>query len=194
MTRKFLNLFAVNDSGESQGSKEAKDEQGNEQTFKSNLPPSSPNRQPEKPDGPPDLDELWRDFNNRLSSYFGAKENVNPFSRYAGYVVILLAVIMLWLGSGFYVVPEGRTGVIKTFGKDATPASEGLHWHQPWPIQSMELDPLPASASLTQSADQALTAPTPSENAPKAMTPNSPTIASPDVKRDLLRSRDRDSR
>ncbi|QWD87665.1 protease modulator HflK [Polynucleobacter paludilacus] len=194
MTRKFLNLFAVNDSGDSQGSKEAKDEQGNEQALKTNLPPSSPNRQPEKPDGPPDLDELWRDFNNRLSSYFGAKDNANPLSRYAGYVVILLAVIMLWLGSGFYVVPEGRTGVIKTFGKDASPASVGFHWHQPWPIQSMELDPLPASASQAESAEQAVTEATPNENVPKVMTPNSTTTASPDVKRDLLRSRDRDSR
>jgi len=189
MTRKFLNLFAVNDSGESQGSKEAKDEQGNEQTFKSNLPPSSPNRQPEKPDGPPDLDELWRDFNNRLSSYFGAKENANPFSRYAGYVVILLAVIMLWLGSGFYVVPEGRTGVIKTFGKDATPASEGLHWHQPWPIQSVELDPLPIQ---TPPAEAQVAAPPVS--APAATTPSNTPPIDPDVKRDLLRSRDRESR
>lgn len=189
MTRKFLNLFAVNDSGESQGSKEAKDEQGNEQTFKSNLPPSSPNRQPEKPDGPPDLDELWRDFNNRLSSYFGAKENVNPFSRYAGYVVILLAVIMLWLGSGFYVVPEGRTGVIKTFGKDATPASEGLHWHQPWPIQSLELDPLPIQTTPAEAQVAA-----PPVSAPAATTPSNTPPMDPDVKRDLLRSRDRESR
>ena len=194
MTRKFLNLFAVNDSGESQGSKEAKDEQGNEPALKSNLPPSSPDRQPEKPDGPPDLDELWRDFNNRLSSYFGAKDNANPLSRYAGYVVVILAFVLLWLGSGFYVVPEGRTGVIKTFGKDASPASEGFHWHQPWPIQSVELDPLPASASVAKPVEPVATAPAQSASAPKTAAPNGAPTARPEVKRDLLRSRDRESR
>ena len=189
MTRKFLNLFAVNDSGESQGSKEAKDEQGNEQALKSNLPPSSPDRQPEKPDGPPDLDELWRDFNHRLSGYFGAKENANPFSRYAGYVVIVLALILLWLVSGFYLVPEGRTGVIKTFGKDASPVSEGLHWHQPWPIQSVELDPLPIQTKPVEAQ-----VPTSPVNAPAVTTPSNTPLKDPDVKRDLLRSRDRESR
>ena len=132
---------------------------------------------------------LWRDFNNRLSSYFGAKENANPLSRYAGYVVVILAFVMLWLGSGFYVVPEGRTGVIKTFGKDATPASEGLHWHQPWPIQSVELDPLPASAIVAKPAEPVAT-----PSAPSASAPNSTPTARPEVKRDLLRSRDRESR
>ena len=27
----------------------------------------------QRPDGPPDLDELWRDFNRKLSGLFGGK-------------------------------------------------------------------------------------------------------------------------
>jgi hypothetical protein len=30
-----------------------------------------------KPDGPPDLDQLWRDFNQRLNGLFGNKRNGN---------------------------------------------------------------------------------------------------------------------
>jgi len=86
MTRKFLDLFSVNDPGwgnssTGNGGKDAKDGQGGEQAPK--VEPSSAdkpveaqpkNPSPVKPDGPPDLDELWRDFNDRLSGFFGGKK------------------------------------------------------------------------------------------------------------------------
>ncbi len=88
MTRKFLELFSVNDPGwgssqPNSGSKDAKDGQGEDQAPQSN--PSSPeaerpvNTQPKNPqagkqDGPPDLDELWRDFNDRIAGIFGGKK------------------------------------------------------------------------------------------------------------------------
>uniref|UniRef100_B1XU82 Protein HflK n=1 Tax=Polynucleobacter necessarius subsp. necessarius (strain STIR1) TaxID=452638 RepID=B1XU82_POLNS len=84
MTRKFLDLFSVNDPGwgnshNSGGSKDAKDGQGSDQAPKAdpdtNKPvETQPNKQPAKPDGPPDLDELWRDFNDRIAGIFGGKK------------------------------------------------------------------------------------------------------------------------
>ena len=89
MTRKFLDLFSVNDPGwgnshNSGGSKDAKDGQANDQAPKAdpgagNQPvetqPNNPSTPPTaKPDGPPDLDELWRDFNDRLAGIFGGKK------------------------------------------------------------------------------------------------------------------------
>ena len=86
MMRKFLDLFSVNDPGWSNshnnGSKNAQDGQGNEQAPKvdpeqnkppNQSPPQSP-QQPAKPDGPPALDELWRDFNDRIAGLFGGKK------------------------------------------------------------------------------------------------------------------------
>ena len=85
--RKFLELFSVNDPGwgnsqPGSGSKDAKGGQGSDQSPQAE--PSNPdaekpvevqpNKQPAKPDGPPDLDELWRDFNDRLSGIFGGKK------------------------------------------------------------------------------------------------------------------------
>ncbi len=101
MTRKFLDLFSVNDPGwgnshNANGSKDAKDGQGNDQTPKAdpgngnqpadaqprNAPVSPPTA---KPDGPPDLDELWRDFNDRIAGIFGGKKkpgsNSSPKSK-----------------------------------------------------------------------------------------------------------------
>src|SRR5690625_5610224 len=38
-----------------------------------------PSNQPQgNQEGPPDLDEVWRDFNRRLSSLFGGKKNKLP--------------------------------------------------------------------------------------------------------------------
>ena len=80
MMRKFTDLFSVNDPGwgntPNTGSKDAKDGQGNEQAPKvepdSNKPvETQPTQQPTKPSGPPDLDELWRDFNDRIAGIFG---------------------------------------------------------------------------------------------------------------------------
>ena len=94
MTRKFLDLFSVNDPGwgnshNAAGSKDAKDGQGSDQAPKAdpgngnqpaetqpNNPPVTPPVTPPaaKPDGPPDLDELWRDFNDRIAGIFGGKK------------------------------------------------------------------------------------------------------------------------
>lgn len=86
MTHKFLNLFSVNDPGwgnsqPGSASKDVKDGQVNDQTPKAEPGSadkpveSQPKNAPgSKPDGPPDLDELWRDFNDRLSGFFGGKK------------------------------------------------------------------------------------------------------------------------
>lgn len=96
MTRKFLELFSINDPGwgnshSGSGSKDAKDGQSNAGDQAPQVEPSpnadqpteaqprnpQPGQKPAKPDGPPDLDELWRDFNDRLSGLFGGKKNPN---------------------------------------------------------------------------------------------------------------------
>jgi len=92
MMRKFLELFSVNDPGwgnshNSGGSKDAKDGQGSDQAPKAdpetnrpvetqpgNQPTGQPTTPVNKPDGPPDLDELWRDFNDRIAGIFGGKK------------------------------------------------------------------------------------------------------------------------
>ena len=94
MTRKFLDLFSVNDPGwgnshNSGGSKDAKDGQGSDQAPKAepeNKPVDAKPANPvNKPDGPPDLDELWRDFNDRIAGIFGGNKKPgaasNPASK-----------------------------------------------------------------------------------------------------------------
>jgi membrane protease subunit HflK len=107
------------------------------------------NRRP--PDGPPDLDQLWRDFNQRLNRIFGGRGknngggnngggggNYRSDMRGAGIGVIVVGVIVLflWLVSGFFIVQEGQTGVIMTFGRYSHMTPAGFNWRWPYPIQS----------------------------------------------------------
>jgi modulator of FtsH protease HflK len=96
--------------------------------------------------GPPDLDELWRNFNRRLGELFGRRRGGDepprpPSARGlgGGAGVLVALVIMVWLASGFYIVVEGTRGVVLTFGRYSQETGSGLRWRMPWPIQSHEI-------------------------------------------------------
>lgn len=99
-------------------------------------------------DGPPDLDQLWREFNQRLNRLFGNKGNgrgdgggFSPDAKGAGIGVGLISLIVafLWLVSGFFIVQEGQTAVVLTFGKYSHSTPAGFNWRWPYPIQSHEV-------------------------------------------------------
>jgi membrane protease subunit HflK len=97
--------------------------------------------------GPPDLDEIWRDFNRRLNGLFGRRgggggdEPRGPDARKVGGGAGLLAglVFAVWLASGFYIVYEGQRGVVLRFGKFLETTMPGPRWHLPYPIETAEV-------------------------------------------------------
>ena len=115
--------------------------------------------------GPPDLDELWRDFNRKLTGLFGGKNassrgrnNGNPGGnngggsggngggfqpdmKSAGIGVGLIAgvAVLIWLGTGFFIVQEGQQAVITQFGKYNSTVGAGFNWRLPYPVQRHEL-------------------------------------------------------
>ena len=104
--------------------------------------------------GPPDLDQLWRDFNQRITRLFAGKGSGGggngsggdggsflPGMRGAGIGAGVIAAIVafLWLISGFFIVQEGQTGVVLTFGKYSHMTPAGFNWRWPAPIQSHEI-------------------------------------------------------
>lgn len=104
-------------------------------------------------DGPPDLDELWRDFNRKLSGMFGGKPGgpTNPGSggntpdmKGAGIGIGLIAgvVALGWLASGFFIVQEGQQGVVTSFGKYSKTVEAGFQWRLPYPFQAHEIQPV----------------------------------------------------
>jgi membrane protease subunit HflK len=99
--------------------------------------------------GPPDLEDLWRDFNRRLSALFGGKSSgdgggdsrppVGARQFGGGIGVILGLVLIVWLASGLYIVDASQRGVVLRFGKLHETTEPGLQWRLPYPIDSHEL-------------------------------------------------------
>jgi membrane protease subunit HflK len=116
---------------------------------------------------PPDLDEVWRDFNRKLGGLFsGKKQPNNPWSnqnrgnnggngggggggkgpgmpniRVTGGLlgVGLVGLLVLWLASGFYIVQEGQTSLVLRFGEYKYASGAGFKWRLPYPIESHEV-------------------------------------------------------
>ena len=115
-----------------------------------------------KGDGPPDLDELWRDFNKKLSGMFGGKGggtrppapgdggNFQPDMKSAGIGVGLIAGVaaLLWLGSGFFIVQEGQQAVVTSFGRYSHTSDAGFQWRMPYPFQAHETVPVTQLRSI----------------------------------------------
>lgn len=96
--------------------------------------------------GPPDLDELLRNFNKKISEFFGGKGSGNkaggtgaPQSFGVGIGLIVLIVALLWIASGFYIVDASSRGVVLRFGKYVETTQPGPRWHMPFPIESVEV-------------------------------------------------------
>jgi membrane protease subunit HflK len=98
--------------------------------------------------GPPDLEEMWRDFTRKLSSFFGLGKKggepgnggFQPDARSAGVgaLVVALIVVVVWLFSGSFIVQEGQKAVVTTFGKYSHTVEAGWGWRWPYPIQANE--------------------------------------------------------
>jgi modulator of FtsH protease HflK len=118
-----------------------------------------------KGDGPPDLEELWRDMNKKLNGLFGGKGgntprrdnngnnngggdkgggNFQPDMKSAGIGVGLIAgvVALLWLASGFFIVQEGQQSVITSFGRYSKTVDAGFQYRFPYPFQANETVPV----------------------------------------------------
>jgi len=107
-------------------------------------------RMAQNQEGPPDLEEMWRDFTRKLSSFFGMNKRgggggggdpgngFQPDARSAGMgvVAIGLIVVVVWLFSGSFIVQEGQQAVVTTFGRYSHTVGAGWGWRWPYPFQA----------------------------------------------------------
>ncbi|KVZ45459.1 HflK protein [Burkholderia ubonensis] len=95
-------------------------------------------------EGPPDLDEMWRNFNRRLSGLFGGKGGNgfrpdNGRAARVGVGIVIGVLVAVYAGSGLFVVPEGQTGVVLQMGRLTGTVEQGVHWRAPYPFASHEI-------------------------------------------------------
>jgi membrane protease subunit HflK len=154
--RLIRRMFNLNDSRWGRGDNSAGDSGKSEgkppEVEPNKLPPEQgPSRQ--RPNsGPPDLDELWKDFNRKLSGFFGKPSQpprgsgnggggFQPDMKSAsiGLGLIVGVLVLIWLGTGFFIVQEGQQAVITQFGRYKSTVNAGFNWRLPYPIQRHEL-------------------------------------------------------
>ena len=128
------------------------------------LPPGGPGNRGDG--GPPDLDELWKKFNDRLNGMFGGDKsqdkaqdaprgggnggkpggprwrrpvNLQNMQWRGGEGLVIVIAALLWMATGFYIVNAGERGVVLRFGRYAETTMPGPRWHLPWPLESAEM-------------------------------------------------------
>ena len=96
--------------------------------------------------GGPDLDRIIAQAQGFIRGLMGGgsggRSSGGPFASFGngrGLVFLLLLVVVVWFGSGFYRVQPDEQGVVMRFGAYAYWTPPGLHWHLPWPVESVEL-------------------------------------------------------
>ena len=103
-------------------------------------------------DGPPDLDELFKNLKNKFGGVLGGGKGSGNgsgsgsggmpaapgnLSGIVGFVII--AMLVVWSLTGIYIVDEGWRGAETRFGARSNVTQAGPHWHFPFPIEDVEL-------------------------------------------------------
>ena len=110
---------------------------------------------PRRPNqGPPDLEDLWKDFNRKLNGLLNKKGgggnnggngprmpqiDFSPKFLGGGIGLVVALVVIVWLASGFYIVDASQRGLVLQFGSFKETTEPGLRWRFPTPIQTHEL-------------------------------------------------------
>lgn len=92
-------------------------------------------------EGPPDLDEVFRDLSKKINNLFGGSGgSSNTPSKNVDFPIlpIIGLVALVWLATGFYIVDQGSRGVVLRFGQHVETTLPGPRWHIPFPVESVE--------------------------------------------------------
>jgi membrane protease subunit HflK len=98
--------------------------------------------------GPPDLEELLRKLNAKISTLFGAASgssknpggnNRSPQFKGGSLGLLVVIALLIWVASGFYIVDASQRGVVLRFGKFVEATQPGPRWHLPFPVETVEV-------------------------------------------------------
>ena len=94
-----------------------------------------------KDQGPPDLDEVFKKFMDKLNGVLGGSgggsRGSSSGNNSAGLMILLVIGLIIWLLTGTYKIGEAERGVVLRFGAHAYTVESGLHWHLPMPIEKV---------------------------------------------------------
>lgn len=90
-----------------------------------------------------DLDRIVQNWQRRLSGMLGGRGGGSGGSGSGGGSggawVLGILLLTAWLLTGLYRVDEAERGVVQRFGAYQSTAMPGLHWHWPFPIETVDI-------------------------------------------------------
>ena len=100
--------------------------------------------------GSPKNNNPWNNNNNIDDIIKSAKEKANSFlpGGKKGISLILIAILAIWMVSGFYTVGPEEQGVVLRFGKYIETTSSGLNYHLPTPIEKVTVVPVTTTRNI----------------------------------------------
>lgn len=93
---------------------------------------------------PNDLDRIVQNWQRKLAALFGGGGRSGGAGGGAGAggsgIWILIGLLVIgWALTGVYRVDEAERGVVQRFGAYTHTALPGLHWHLPYPIETVDI-------------------------------------------------------
>ncbi|ROH85458.1 FtsH protease activity modulator HflK [Pseudomethylobacillus aquaticus] len=92
--------------------------------------------------GPPDLDEVMRQFSRKLNGMFGRSgggQDNGPQTNAFPVLPLIGLIALIWMATGFYIVDQGSRGVVLRFGEHVETTQPGPRWHLPYPVESVNV-------------------------------------------------------
>lgn len=115
--------------GQGRGRSDDRDQQGSYEQKQ-----EEPRREANGPSAQDQFKKQFESFRKMQPPRFMKKE---PSGRGAAFAAVVL--VGLWAATGFYIVPEGQSGIVTTFGKYTETTMPGFRWHLPWPVQDVNI-------------------------------------------------------
>ncbi len=108
-----------------------------------NDPDNGKDRWKKNGDQPNDLDRIVQNWQRRLAGLFGGSGGARGAGASGGGMsgagMLIGLLIIGWALTGLYRVDEAERGIVQRFGAYTTTTLPGLHWHLPFPIETVDI-------------------------------------------------------
>jgi len=92
---------------------------------------------------PDDLDKIIEGWQKKINAILGGKKSDGNVTKMpggnSGTSLILILLLVAWAFTGLYRVDQAERGVVQRFGAYTETTFPGLHWHIPFPIESVDI-------------------------------------------------------
>jgi modulator of FtsH protease HflK len=89
-------------------------------------------------DEPNDLDKIVQNWQKRLSGIVGGGRSAPAAGSSGGYILAVL-LLVAWALTGLYRVDAAERGIVQRFGAYTVTTLPGLHWHYPYPVETVDI-------------------------------------------------------